>query len=372
MRVGFDVTPLLGRGSGVARYTTELVNSLREDAPEVRLELFSNRPIDDPALAPDLAGLRRFRAPYFPNRTAWMQTILPVALAARHLDVCHYTNFDAPVLSDKPSVVTVHDVSLLVSPELHPRRRVLMLSRLASLSARRARAVTCPTESARRDAIERLDLDPARVHVAPSAVSPRFRPLDEPATIEAVCGAYRVKPGFVLFVGAIEPRKNLVTLARAFARLRADGFDNKLVICGGWGWKSADLRPAIDELGIADSVVFTGYVPDDDVVALLNGCGAFAYPSLYEGFGLPIVEAFACGAPVVTSNRGATAEVSGAAALLADPTSVEDLADALQRTLSDATERERMRAAGFARAAEFSRPNAARRTVAVYEAVLGA
>jgi glycosyltransferase involved in cell wall biosynthesis len=238
-------------------------------------------------------------------------------------------------------------------------------------AARHARAVVCPTESARRDAIEVLGLAPAKTHVVSPPVAAMFnRAPDENVVVETL-QRLGVHPGFVLFVGTIEPRKNLVTLARAFARLRAAGFGGQLVICGGWGWKSHDLRPAIDDLGISDEVVFTGYIPDADVVALLNAASVFVYPSLYEGFGVPIVEAFAAGLPVVTSDRGATAEAAGGAALLADPESPIAIADAIATVLSDPDERQRLRVAGLARAAVFSRANAARQAVRVYESVLG-
>ena len=371
MKVGFDVTPLTSPGAGVARYTLELLRALRDNEPRVDLALLTDHRPSDRAVAHELDALPRVRTPWAPTRAAWMQTALPAALAREHVDLCHYTNYAAPVVSRVPSVVTLHDMSLVTNPEHHPRRRVMVLSSVLRVVARRARAVACPTQSARLDAIDVLGLDPRRVHVIPGAVAPLFRRLPDAPAIDATLARYGIRPGYLLFVGTIEPRKNLLRLARAFATLRREGSDAQLVICGRWGWKSRDLLPAIERLGIADAVVFTRFVPDDDLVALLNGATAFVYPSLYEGFGLPIVEAFACGTPVVTSDRGATAEVAGSAALLADPTSDESLTDALRRVLSDATERDRLRAAGLARAADFNRPNAARQAVTVYEAVLG-
>jgi glycosyltransferase involved in cell wall biosynthesis len=283
--------------------------------------------------------------------------------------VCHFTNFDAPLLGRTPTVVAIHDTSLLTTPEQHPRRRVIVLGPIMRRAAGAARAVVCPTESARRDAIEALGLNPEKVHVIPAIAAPRFRPIDDPSAVQAACARYGLQPGFILFLGTIEPRKNLVRLARAYAQLRREGFDNKLVMCGSWGWKSDDLRPEIEALGIAEDVVFTGYVPDQRVVPLINGAGVFAYPSLYEGFGLPIVEALACGVPVVTSDRGATAEVAGSAAVLVDPTSDDAIAEGLRRAL-DPTGHDHLRAAGLERAAMFSRPNAALQAVRVYEAAI--
>jgi len=370
VKVGFDATPLATRGAGVARYTLELLRALRDCAPQNELRLLYNRPPADPSLATELEALPRVGTPRIASRQVWMQAALPLALARQHLDVCHYTNFDVPLLSRTPAVVTLHDMSLLTTPELHPRRRVMVLAPILRLAARRARAIACPSESARRDAIDVLNLDPDKVHVIPGAVSPEFRPLIGAADVDAVCATLGLQPGYVLFLGTIEPRKNLARLARAYAQLRREGFDNKLVICGGWGWKSSDLRPQIAQMGIARDVVFTGFVPDAQVVALLNGAGVFAYPSLYEGFGLPIVEALACGVPVVTSDRGATAEVAGDAAVLVDPTNDDALADGLKRAL-DPARRDALRAAGIDRAATFSRASAAAAAVAIYERVVG-
>jgi glycosyltransferase involved in cell wall biosynthesis len=369
--VGYDVTPLQTRGAGVARYTLELLRALRETQPDLELRLLLNRKMTDQELDIELAPVPKLRAPNFPSRLAWMQAILPVALAAQRADVCHFTNFDGPLVNPRPSVVALHDVSLQTMPELHPQRRVTRLRALMRLAAQRASRVVCLTEIAPRAANARLDLDPARGCKRAAGVAPAFRPLDDGLAVAATCDRYGVQPGYVLFTGTIEPRKNLVTLARAYAQLRAEGFDRRLVMCGDWGWKSGDLRPAIESLGIADDVVFTDHVPDDDLVALINGAAAFVYPSLHEGFGIPIIEAMACGVPVVTSNRGALAEVAGGAAILADPTDADDLAAAMRRALTDPVERSRLRVAGLERAAAFSWRNAAHQARAAYEAALG-
>ena len=371
MRVGFDITPLTTSGAGVARYTIELLRALRDNEPGLELELLANHPPRDAAIAAELEPLPRVRTLPIPTRAGWMQAALPLGLARAQLDICHYTNYATPLVGHVPSVVTMHDMSLLTNPEQHPRRRVAVLGPLVRSAARRARGVACPTESARRDAIEVLGIEPQRVHVIAGAVSPIFRPLPDTSSIDAALARYRIRPGYLLYVGTIEPRKNVPALARAFARLHEKATAQQLVICGRWGWRSSDLKPMIERLGIADSVVFTGFVPDADLVALLNGAAAFVYPSLYEGFGLPVVDAFACGTPVVTSARGAMAEVAGNAALLADPADDESMVQALHHVLTDEPERERLRAAGLARAALFNRPATARQAAATYEAVLG-
>ena len=371
MRLGFDVTPLTGPAAGVTRYTLELLRALRENAQEIDLVLLADRRPHDAALARELDALPRLRTPWIPSRAAWMQTALPLALARAHLDICHYTNYAAPMTESH--AVCCHAARHVAHHEPraapHPARRDAPIGHAPRRPPRASRGLSHGKRATRRDRCAG-HRPAARACPAGRSLSV-FRRLPDSAATNATLAGYGIRPGYLLFVGTIEPRKNLVRLARAFAALRQEGAEAQLVICGRWGWKSNDLRPAIERLGIADAVVFTGFVPDDDLVALLNGATAFVYPSLYEGFGLPIVEAFACGAPVVTSDRGATAEVAGGAALLVDPTSDESLTDALRRVLSDTAERHRLSAAGLARATDFSRRNAARRAVAIYEAALG-
>ena len=369
MRVGFDATSLAQQLTGIGRYTLELLRALTRYEPDLDIVLMAHRPVD--------GTLARERVPMRPmlpslqlgNRSGWMQTALPVAVARGRLDVCHYTNYHAPLLRQSPYVVNVHDISLLHGAANHPARRVMVMRPLLRTVARRADAVICLTHAAGNEVAEELDVDPARVHVIPAAAADYFQPVADPARLDAVGGRYGVKPGFLLVVGTIEPRKNLVRLVNAYATLRKRGFSESLVICGGWGWKSDDLKPEIERLGLTEAVVFTGFVPDADLVGLLSMCGAFTYPSLYEGFGLPIIEALACGAPTVTSDRGATAEVAGDAALLIDPEDTNALTEALALALFDQPTRARLRAAGLERAKHFSWERAAHETADLYRAV---
>jgi glycosyltransferase involved in cell wall biosynthesis len=372
MRVGFDATSLTLRRSGIGRYTLELARALMRYEPTLELKLMAHKSLSSDLVDDPIARLPRIGGPGMPAKVAWMQSILPLTVGPRTVDLCHFTNYHAALASRVPFVVNVHDMSLMTMPGGHPLKRVISMRPLLRAVARRSAAVLTLTESARQDAIEHLGLSAAKVRVVPAAAAPGFGRIDDAARLEEVATRLGVKNGCLLFVGTIEPRKNLPRLLDAFARLRAQGIDRQLVICGGKGWKSTDIEPAVERFGLARAVVFTGYVPDSDVVALLNLCGAFVYPSLYEGYGLPIIEALACGAPTVTSNRGATAEVAGDAALLVDPEDVDSLASALALALTHAPTRERLRAAGMRRSAEFSWERAAHETVAIYRDVVGA
>jgi glycosyltransferase involved in cell wall biosynthesis len=228
--------------------------------------------------------------------------------------------------------------------------------------------VIAVSETTRAELLARYRLPPARVAVVPEAAASHFAP---PAA--AVLGAVRERYGlthpYVLFVGFLEPKKNLGTLLEAIARLRRRGAwgTTELVIAGAPGWGAAPA-PRVQALGLERTVRFLGPVPDADLPALYAGALAFAFPSLWEGFGLPVLEAMAAGAPVVASNRGALPEITAGAALLAEP-EPEAFADALGQLVGDAAVRERLRAAGLARAADFSWERTARETLAIYRAV---
>jgi glycosyltransferase involved in cell wall biosynthesis len=208
------------------------------------------------------------------------------------------------------------------------------------------------------------------VMVIPEAANARYRQLDPDAVAPAL-GRYGVEPPYILYVGSLEKRKNLPRLLQAYARLRQDLPGWKLVIVGARKWKSAPIFDTLSRLGLEPYVHFTGFVEEDDLPALYNGADLFCFPSLYEGFGLPVLEAMACGTPVVTSSTSSLPEVAGEAALLVDPYDVEAIAAAMRRVLSDPELAQDLRARGLARAAQFTWERTARETIAVYERVLG-
>jgi len=222
------------------------------------------------------------------------------------------------------------------------------------------------------DVERHLRLPPERVRVVPLAAAPSFRPLEDATKMAAVRAKYDLPERFILNVGALEPGKNQATLVRAFRRLRRGGVEQALVIAGPPAWRYERLLRLVDRLGLTDEVRFLGYVPAEDLVALYNLADLFAFPSLYEGFGLPPLEAMACGTPMVCSNAASLPEVVGDAAITVDPYDVEGLAQAMHRVLTDASLREELRAKGLAQAKQFTWERTARETVAVYRQVLEA
>ena len=298
-----------------------------------------------------------------------MQVALPMALRTLRPRLCHFTNSVAPLAAPRPFVLTLHDMSLFLYPRTQPRKSRLLIRPLIPAAARRAAAIITDSASARRDILARLKVPPDRVQVIYAAAAPEYRVVDAPDVLERTRRRYHLDQPYVLHVGTLEPRKNIPRLLEAFARARRHDRRMQLLLAGQPGWNHAPLGALVERLDLAGSVRFLGFVPEADLPALYTLARATAFPSLYEGFGLPIVESMACGTPVLTADRAATAEVAGPAALLADPMRIDALADGLVAVTTDGALRTRLRAAGLARAASFSWQKVAEQTAAVYRRV---
>jgi glycosyltransferase involved in cell wall biosynthesis len=363
MIVGFDATTLVGRISGVGYYTARLMETLANGAGEgvvERLVVLSNREVR----APSSERLHIHRDGRFRVRSVWMQLFLPRILKRVRPDLVHYTNYLAPVAAGVPYVVSIHDMSLSLLPACHTLKKRLLTSSLVPIVARGARLILVPSESTRRDVVRLLKVDPARVRVIPYAAAPLFRPsADGPERLES---AYGIRPPYFLYVGTLEPRKNLVRALRAFARVapRLPGYS--FVVVGQRGWKYADVLSEAGREDLHGRVILPGYVPEEDLPVLYTHAQAFVYPSLYEGFGLPVVEAMACGTPVLTSRSSSLAEIGEGAALLVDPHDERAIADGLEALATDRVLHARLAAEGRKRAQSYSWERTGRETVAAY------
>jgi glycosyltransferase involved in cell wall biosynthesis len=363
VRIAFDISALRAPHNGVATYTVNLLEHLERLQNDEILPM-AHRPVSQ-----SLNGSPHDHRVQL-NKTLWMQALLPLQLSRLAPDVCHFTNSVGSWWTPCPSVVTIHDTTLWMFPNFHPKRRLLAMRPFIPLGAARARAIIAVSAATKRDVVRTLKVPERKVHVVYEAPARHFRPLPRTEALNAVRRRYGLPASFVLYVGTIEPRKNLTRLLEAFSLLRRDGFgSHALVMVGSRGWKDADVLKGIERLGLRGAVRLLGRAPADDLVALYNLADVLAFPSLYEGFGLPVIEAMACGTPVVTSPNGSLAEVAGDAAELVDSTQVESIAAGLRRVLSDPDRGAALRAAGLAQASRFSWEAAAAQTRQIYASV---
>lgn len=371
MRIAFDGTTLTPGRTGVGYYTEHLLQHLAREVAQTGDEIVvvSNKPIDTQSPLP--AHVRVHDGHRFPVRIGWMQLRARSALEALQPDVAHFTNGMIPIGSPVTTVVTVHDMSLRLYPKCHPVRRLVLNRPLMHVAIRAASAIITVSHSARRDLLRLHGVAPDKVSVVHEAASPAFRPMADQAELDAIRARYALPDRFILYVGTIEPRKNLNRLMAAFAAARKSGIPHQLVCVGPYGWSSRDLSGEIDRLGIRDAVHFTGYVPFEDLPAIYNLGDFFVFPSLYEGFGLPVVEAMASGLPVLTSNTSSLGEIAGDAAETIDPTDTDAMIDAMLRLARDPELRRDRAARGLTRARTFSWTQTAREMLAVYHRLAG-
>jgi glycosyltransferase involved in cell wall biosynthesis len=386
MRVGLDGLPLTSLKTGVGHYTFELVRALARVEPSTTFEIIypsTYPPISlmetgKGASLPDNLKLERVRVG--PLGRHWWSAGLPRYVRRCKVKLFHGTNYDVPLWRSCATVLTIHDLSHLLHPETHERRSVKRARRRLPVMARAADAIITPTESVRREVCEHLKTSPEKVFAIPEAARACFRPLAFAETAE-VRRRLGVGDNFLFAVGTLEPRKNLSVLVNAFEEVtRARSEDNtQLVIAGGRGWLSDPLFAAIEKSPARDRILLTDYLHDEDLRALYASCRAFIYPSIYEGFGLPPLEAMACGAPVIASRIPALRETTGGAALLFEPGNVDELTRSILELLGDGTgategsgenARRQLSTAGQQRAAEFSWERTARLTWRVYEEAL--
>ncbi|HYR83025.1 MAG TPA: glycosyltransferase family 1 protein [Terriglobia bacterium] len=356
MKIAFDGTVLYGRKSGVGYYCEELLKAMLSMNHADQFYVFSHQPVDLDIAASN-GNLKFTNSFHFPVRAFYLHALLPRILDKVQPDLCHYTNFLAPITEDRPYVVTIHDMGLEVLRYAHPLAKRLYTKPLVPRVARKAKLILTNSEYSKWEIVRHLGISEEQIRVTPLAASPEFMPVP-------------VRPAnpYFLYVGNLEPRKNLERLIEAFARM--PGKSHELVIVGNRWYRGAAIEKKARALGANGAVKFLGYVPRAELPELFSGATAFVYPSLLEGFGLPIVEAMACGAPVITSNSSSLKEVAGGAALLVDPSSVRELTEAMARVVQDSGLREELSRKGLRRAAEFSWARTAELTLEAYREVM--
>ena len=374
MKIAIDVSLAVGESAGVGSYTRGLLEGLAAIDPDNEYLLYSyldfpQSPQPPFPQQPNFA-LRMLQLEVEHWERIWSRADLPPQEALDAVDVVHSPFFNAPKEHHGALVVTIYDVSFLLQPQFHTeanRLHCLQGTLNAALYADRIIAISQQTKT---DLMDYFSIPEERIRVIHPAHRRIYYPERDVEVIRGVLERLGVFHNFILFVGSLEPRKNLKTLLQAYATyVTRHAGEELLVIAGGKGWLNDDLSQVAAELGIAQRVKFLGYVQEADLRVLYSAAKLFVYPSIYEGFGLPPLEAMACGAPVITSNTSALPEVVGDAALLIDPHNSEVLCQAMQTVLCDDELRMKMRQQSLARAKLFSWEQTAGATLAVYEEV---
>jgi glycosyltransferase involved in cell wall biosynthesis len=373
MRIAIDYTPALRQGAGIGRYTRGLVAGLAEIDRENQYTLFS---AGEMLSARDWPANFHLRASLLPPHwltVGWHRLHLPIPaeLLTGDCDLYPSPDFTLPPLRRARGLVTIHDLSFVRVPECADPGLRAFLEKVVPAAVMRARRILADSENTRKDLIEILRADPDGISVITPAVEPRFRREDAVARLDDVRARYRLPDRFILGLGTLEPRKNFVRLIAAFGQLvRETDLPHALVIGGKPGWLYQDIYRQANQEDLAGRVLFPGFVADEDLPALYSLADVFVFPSLYEGFGIPVLEAMACGTPVVTSNNSSLPEAAGNAALMVEATDSTGLAEAIAKTLDDTELSRRMIAAGYDQASRFTWQRSAQALLKAYERVV--
>lgn len=377
-RIGIDVTAAITQGGGIGRYTRELVRALIEVDDGYTYHFFSARqpqtlPVPDPV--PVAANVRYHPAPL---NERWLYRLwyrlrlpLPVQWVTGPLDLFHSPDFVLPPVSGNiPTLLTVHDLSFVYYPEVFPSVLVSYLNKVVPWSIRRASHVLADSRATKEDLRRLWQVADEKITVLYSGVNDAFRPITDPNGIAAVRARYDLGTApYILSVGTVQPRKNYQMAIRAFASIAAD-WPHNLVVAGGKGWLYDEMMVEIERQGLDGRVRFVGFVADTDLPLLYNGATLFVFPSLYEGFGLPLLEAMACGVPVLTSDASSLPEVVGEAAVQLSPHQQAAWSSAMHELLSSVERRQHLIDAGFRRAQRFTWHRAARQLLDLYRMLL--
>jgi glycosyltransferase involved in cell wall biosynthesis len=374
--VGIDYTAAYEQGAGIGRYVRELMRALAALDDQTPYRLFvagASRSSLPPAPGPNFAWRPTRVTPlWFARLWHRLRIPLPVETFVGRVALFHATDFTLPpVLPGTHTLLTVHDLSFVRAPETTTPVLKAYLDQVVPRSVRRATHVLADSQATKDDLVELYGTPPEKITALLGGVNPEFAPCADRDARQAVRQRYNIPDNpYIFSIGTVQPRKNYARLIKALAALGPEFADEHLVIAGGRGWLDGPIYQAVREFGLDERAHFIGFARDEDLPALYSEARCLAYPSLYEGIGLPVLEAMACGAPVITSNISSLPEVAGDAALLVDPYDVEALSDALRRLLTDDTLRAKLVARGFEQAAHFTWTRAARQLADIYQRML--
>lgn len=372
MNVGILSWMIDKKRTGVNNYLYNLIKNMIKNGKANEISLIHYEKSDDPIYS----QVNDIRIPEMPLKLTSAIGI-PQAVKNAEIDVLHvpvhwYNQITPFVLNREiKKVLTLHDLTPILFPEMHTRETNLTWKSSLKFIKNKTNIVICDSISTKNDCIKLLNIPEKRLKVIPLSADEQYKPLKDKEKIrEELKRGYNIDSPFILFVGTLEKRKNVPALLKSFYKLKKSELDHKLVIVGGKGWKYTKIFDLIEELNLQNEVIFTDYVSDEYLVKLYNAADLFVYPSLYEGFGLPPLEAMACGCPVITSNTSSLPEVVADAGIMINPNDVDSLTESMLKILTDPELREELSRKSLERAEMFSWKKTAKETWKVYEDVL--
>lgn len=305
------------------------------------------------------------------SRIIWEQSILPMKSSEKNIEILHCPAHVSPLVSSKKIILTIHDLAFKLLPKTFKLPNRIYLNNIVPVSIKKADKIIAVSKNTKKDIIEQYNIPSDKITVIYNGINNDYKVIDKSDIINKIKKKYNLSNEFILYLGTLEPRKNITNLIKAYSLYKSKlNNEIKLVIAGGKGWLYEDVFSLVEEKQLEEDVVFTGYVDEEDIVPLYNAATLFVYPSLYEGFGLPPLEAMACGTPVITSNVSSLPEVVGDAAITVDPHNINKLSQAINRILDNENLQNEMIQKGIERSKKFTWEKTARETIKIYEKVL--
>ena len=372
MNVGILSWLIDKKRTGVNNYLYNLIKNMINNGKADEISLIHYERSDDPIYS-------QVNDIIIPEKPLKLTSAIGIPQAVKNADIdilhipVHWYNQITPFVLNREikKVLTLHDLTPILFPEMHTRETNLTWKSSLKFIKNRTNVMICDSISTKNDCIKLLNIPEKRLRVIPLSADEQYKPLKNKKQIhDELKQEYNIDTPFILFVGTLEKRKNVPTLLKSFYKLKKCKIEHKLVIVGGKGWKYTKIFDLIEELNLKDDVIFTDYVTDEYLVKLYNAADLFVYPSLYEGFGLPPLEAMACGCPVITSNTSSLPEVVGDAGIMIDPNDIDSLTESMHKILTDNELRKEMSRKSLERAGMFSWKKTTKETWDVYEDAL--
>jgi len=370
MKIGIDVRSMFGTPAGIGRYLSNLLKHLSKMDKENNYCLYTDCKVETPIVQQPNFHQKRLTLPFAQNYFTWNHFRLPPELFRHPVDLFHFPFYTMPVIRNYKSVVTIHDITYEVRPEWFSRKALFAMRPFSRYAAKHADKILTDSHYSKRDLIKYYGISEDKIVVTYLGVEEWFRKIEDSAALESTKTKYQItSPHVILYVGAIHIRRNVEQLIRAFHKLCQRMSDVQLVLVGKQEYPYFDLQSLVNELALHNRVIVAGYIHiyNPELLHLYNIADLFVYPSSYEGFGMPPIEAMACGTPVITSNNTSLPEVTGdAAVLIDDPLNIDEMADAMYQVLNNEKLRHDMVTKGIAQARKFPWEQTAKKTLAVY------